>query len=314
MSFFSSIPIWGWFDIFFNFAVLVALCGEADWALKRLIPKKPNVVPSAEWRRKKLKKKFEWLLIFGIAGEVACLPFSLIESADANKAAGVAMQYAANSSSNSVQVLAQVAGLNKEAADARVIAGNAEIEAGQANERAANTESNNLVLQKELQPRIITQQNIIDFIFLTEKIGKKIPIKIHVTSYGDDTLSFSIQLRTMLDDAKFLRDSSENGIEMDAKGNGTPIHYITRKIGATEEWPSVFFVIYSTNDIYLLDNYIPTEITNGFVRPIVSDQNPKEIYEAIQMCMDQIKIKTAWVPATWIATNEYEIFVPAKNN
>jgi hypothetical protein len=94
MSFFSSIPTWGWFDIAFNFAVLVALCGEADWALKWLIPQKPDKTPSAEWRRKKLKKKFEWLLIFGIAGEVACLPFSLKESADSNKMAAQANERA----------------------------------------------------------------------------------------------------------------------------------------------------------------------------------------------------------------------------
>jgi hypothetical protein len=121
MSFFSSIPIWGWFDIGFNFAVLVALCGEADWALKRLIPKKPNVVPSAEWRRKKLKKKFEYLLIFGIAGEVACLPFSLKESSDSNKMAGQAIERASTNES-------QVAALKKETAEAKLETSKIELE------------------------------------------------------------------------------------------------------------------------------------------------------------------------------------------
>ena len=42
----------------------------------------------------------------------------------------------------------------------------AEKEAGQANERAANTESNNLVLQAELKDRTITVMQITNFIFL----------------------------------------------------------------------------------------------------------------------------------------------------
>jgi hypothetical protein len=112
MSILSSISILGWCEVFSNIAVLVALCGESHWGLKRLIPNNSKGATSVKRRREKLKKKFEFLLIIGIAGEVGCLPMSLKESADANKAAGIA-----------------------------------KVEAGKANERAALVDSNNLMLQ-----------------------------------------------------------------------------------------------------------------------------------------------------------------------
>ena len=115
MSFFNSIPIWGWLDIFSNVVVFVALCGESHWALKWLIPNKSTGKTSVKWRREKLKKKFEFLLILGIAGEVGCLPLSIYESSTTNFEAK-----------------------------------QAEVVAGQANERASVTESNNLALRSNV--------------------------------------------------------------------------------------------------------------------------------------------------------------------
>jgi len=212
MSFLSSIPTWGWFDIIFNFAVLFALCGESHWALKWLIPNSSEGKTSVKWRREKLKKKFEFLLIVGIAGEVGCLPFSLYESANANKAAGAAMVYAANSSSNSVQVLEQVAVLNKEAADARVIA-------GEASERAANVESNNLALKSkvlELEAksrwRTIMPEQEKAFIELT-KNNLKLPIRVRMgNGSGAEVQSFAARIRAVLDKAGFVETNKEQSI------------------------------------------------------------------------------------------------------
>jgi hypothetical protein len=72
------------------------------------------------------------------------------KSAAANKEAGAAMVYAANSSSNSVALSKQVAGLNKEAADARITAGNAEKEAGQLKERAAKLDEARVMVEKDV--------------------------------------------------------------------------------------------------------------------------------------------------------------------
>lgn len=90
MSFFSSIPTWGWFDIGFNVAVLVALGGETDIILRWVFPDAAGDLLPPESKRKKLKKLCEWLLIVGIAGEIGCLPFSLYGTASAEKDAAVA--------------------------------------------------------------------------------------------------------------------------------------------------------------------------------------------------------------------------------
>jgi hypothetical protein len=224
------------------------------------------------------------LLIEVIASHVV-YGISDLQNAELKQEAGDAMTSAAHSESNSAQVLLQVAGLNKEAADARVIA-------GAANERAANTESNNLVLQKELQPRIITMEQVTNFIFLTEKITKKIPIVVHCSSNGDEAWSFATQIRTMLDRAGFLRDSSQNGIETDADRHiyATP----GRALGFTNEEYSVIFFNFSTNSLPAIDPYI-VEYTNGFCRPIISekDYDPR-VYEAVSQCFNEIGIKAGW--------------------
>ncbi len=112
----SFIPLWGWFDIIFTLMVLAGVCGELPWLGRILIPDKPNDLMLVEWHRQKLKKKFEVVLIFGIAGELICLPFSLWESSK----------------------------LNKEAGDARR-------EAGLANERAAILEATNVFLSGKVE-------------------------------------------------------------------------------------------------------------------------------------------------------------------
>ena len=85
--------------------------------------------------------------------------------------AGLAMEFLGDHAAKRISDR-EDARLNREAGDARKDAGAAieragiaEKEAGQANEGAAITESNNLVLKDELQPRIITQKQVIDFIF-----------------------------------------------------------------------------------------------------------------------------------------------------
>jgi hypothetical protein len=197
---------------------------------------------------------------------------------------------------------------DKEAAESNKLA-------GQANERAANTESNNLVLQAKLQPRIITPKNVEDFIFLTERITKKIPITVHAASYGDDTMSFAFQIRDMLNKAKFLPDSANGGVKIDGVGN-SEFTYRWRLIGDTNEWPEVFFHFGTTNGIVNFTTS-PEELINGFARPVTSEENSLLIYQAIKTCMDQIKIKTEWSiinDPNAVAPGECEIYIPAKNN
>jgi len=317
MFFFLSIPTWGWFDILFNFAVLVALCGESHWALKWLIPNSSEGKTSVKWRREKLKKKFEFLLIIGIAGEVGCLPFSLYESANANKAAGVAMQYAANSSSNSVQVLTQVAQLNKEAADARKDAGDAmksaaklDVARAEAEQETALIRSNNLELQLQLQPRIISMEQITNFINLTDKIPK-FPIRVGIGASHDETFSYAWQIRQMLDKAGYVTPDSDTNFTLGIHIDETAFSFAT-KIGDTNVWNDVMFCTDNTND-FTVFHYSTMQKTNGFVRYTISTGNTNDVYGAIIKSFSQIGIKIGWkYKPDWVSPNHCEIFVIQK--
>ena len=85
MSFFNSIPLWGWFDIGFNIIVLVSLAGEQDVVAKWLFREKCNDLVPPESLRKNWKRGCEIALIVGIAGEILCLPFSIYGTANAER-------------------------------------------------------------------------------------------------------------------------------------------------------------------------------------------------------------------------------------
>ena len=238
----------------------------------------------------RLKKAFGLLLVAGLILEV-------VEAVKADKEVAVA------------NLEAKQAGTNAAASYER--AALALRAAGQANERAADTESNNLVLQAKLIPRTITMTQVTNFIFFTEEIAK-IPIKIHPGSQGDDILQYAFNLRFMLDKAGFQDDSNLNGIKIDKPGD--TIHFVFHPVGRSGEWPSVVFVGYSTNDVLNLGN-ISLVVTNGFFRPFVLEQTPSKIYSAVEFCFMQIGIKTEWYAASnWVAPGEFEIFIPPKNN
>ena len=121
----------------------------------------------------------------------------------------------------------QNAALNKEAGEARKLAGDANV-------RAAITESNNLSLQTNVlslsieleqlkQPRTITIEQITNFIILTKNFPK-VPIRVLINSRNSEVLSYAVQVRAMLNQANF------NPPEDDAKDR-EGIH----------EYPNAFF-------------------------------------------------------------------------
>ena len=71
--------------------VLAGICGETPWLARFFIPKKRGELRMmTDWRVSRLKKPSEFLLIIGIAGEILCLAFSLVDTAKLNKeAAGI---------------------------------------------------------------------------------------------------------------------------------------------------------------------------------------------------------------------------------
>jgi hypothetical protein len=314
MSFLSSIPIWGWIDIFSNVVVFVALCGESHWALKWLIPNKSIGKTSVKWRREKLKKKFEFLLILGIAGEVGCLPLSIYESSATN-----------------------------------LEAKQAEVVAGQANERAANIESNNLVLHTkvlELEAksrwRTITPEQEKAFIELTKNI-LKLPIRVRMEDGSSaEVKSFSQRIRTVLDKAGFVETNKDQSIaewppEMNVLWTGIgpelpPIIFVSNpalpgKIidlrDAQEKLKT--YASYATNTFVKTEfEFVGDDSTpKAFVRdengsPVlhikVTDRAVVQIpaFGAVQNAFNAIGLTTGNMTSTNIPIGAFEIFVNQK--
>jgi hypothetical protein len=105
--------------------------------------------------------------------------------------------------------IAEAVKSDKKAADAYLDAKQAERDAGQANERAANIESNNLVLQAKLQPRTITVKQREDFINIL-KNSPKGQIRIGIRHPDKEVSDFTDQVCDMLTNAGFQIQSVMN--------------------------------------------------------------------------------------------------------
>jgi hypothetical protein len=263
------------------------------------------------------------IVLIGVAGEVFC-DWKTIEGkwAMARKAFAVLLVIGL------AWELIEAGKSDAELAEAKRISGSAferaavaEREASQANERASETESNNLALSIKLeklkQPRIITDEQITNFIFLTKKIAK-IPVRVLVSAYGDDTAPFAMRFREMLNAAEFGRAGNEVGIARDTGEGQTG--YLGRSFDMKGDWPSIVCLTYSTNGVNDFSTF-NQELTNGWSRPIITDTNTsKAIYNGIVSCLNQIGIKTMWVSKTnwegwtWIEPGGTQFYIPPKNN
>jgi hypothetical protein len=213
----------------------------------------------------------------------------------------------------------EVASLNDKAEQAGKDAANAERDAGQANERAANTDSNNLVLRSnvvaleiKLQPRNITTKQIEDFMFLTDKMSK-FPIRVRIGSI--DSAGFARRVRFMLNQAGYTTPDEDSkfseGVNFETTG------YVFPKTNRDNvEWDDVVFCTDSTNEVE--SYHFRFEITNGFTRPIVyldgvqGDTN--RIFAALDFVFGQIGIKTGqWPKSDLAGSAHFGIFVNPKS-
>lgn len=217
--------------------------------------------------------------------------------------------------------------LTGEAAQARKQAGDAIERAGivnqlaaESNERSKQLEAQNLVLRSNVaaleikqQPRKITPTQVTNFIFLTERVAK-IPIKICIGQEGEDTETYALQIRDMFNRAGFQTDpnAGAGGITRDPK------LVMPRPIGATDEWPSIVFVRYGTNDNRGGQITIPSppcEQTNGFNRPIIAENDTNKIFAALVLNFQQIGIFGLMIDSTnWVKPGEFAFLIPLKND
>jgi hypothetical protein len=231
--------------------------------------------------------------------------------------AGAAIASASRSESNSANVLWQVAELNKEAGDARKDAGSAKESASKldaaralAEKETALIRSNNLELQIKLQPRIITEQQITNFIFLTEKIPK-ILVRISTGPIRDEVISYAIQIQSMLAKAGYKIPDSDTNMPLGIHMDETAIIYYPDQKDYKKPWPDVDLMVDITNDYTRIS--FNTELTNRFVRPIVSENDTNRTYAALYFVLNEIKIIPDWtVKPDWVSPNHCAIFVCQK--
>jgi hypothetical protein len=248
-----------------------------------------------DWNRKKnlkerLKKAFGMLLVAGLILEI-------VEAARADRDVAVA------------NLEAKRAGTNAAASYERAAV--AEREAGQANERAANTESNNFVLQKQMQPRIITMEQVTNFIFLTAKVPK-IPIKICIGQESAETETFAYQFRDMFNQAGFKLDSSAGLFGITRRPDFRMVMPINRN-----DYGDIYFITMNTNWNGVVAYPLNVEITNGLTRPIITNgDNVEAVYEGIQFALGQINIDTkryiSDTNSVFVNSGEFGFLVPDK--
>jgi hypothetical protein len=182
---------------------------------------------------------------------------------------------------------------SNEASHASERAGVAEKQAGQARLTAANVESNNLelarqvsVLKAKLQHRRINTEQVNAFMFLTQNAHKN-PIRIVVISRGEEERTFASDLRHMFTSAGFSASpgADETGVEFRQLE-------LTRPFGSQVDSADVILI---SGDNRLLDEngvWIATmgHMTNGFSRPYFSEPGEFGLYSALRTCFQQIGI------------------------
>jgi hypothetical protein len=181
--------------------------------------------------------------------------------------------------------------------------------------------SNNLVLQKELLPRIITTKQMEDFKLYMTFVSKKTPVRISIGPEGFDTETFGKQLRDTLSYAGFTNtpECGVWGLYRDAT------RCIAIPTGDTNlTIPDAEIIFYSTNEadftrtnggeFIMPYNYHKSPFTNFENIPVVLDSDSsKQTFNAIGLGLKQIGLNVPWVPENqWVKSNEFEIFIPIK--
>jgi hypothetical protein len=274
--------------------VIVGVLGEVLAAAVETVWEKCSLKNLDKWKSR--LKRYEiiagWILIIGLAMEYNGHKYEtqILDSDNAK-----------------LGLKAEQAGVD--AATARLLA--AQIETTNAQLTATNLELEKQVveLQLKLQPRMITLEQITNFIYLTEKITK-IPIKIETGAENGDNVSYASHIRILLTAAGFKLDSSAGILGVTIN----PTRIVTRRLGfVDEDW--VKFVVYGTNDVEKIYKDLNFETTaKGIIRPVVTENDDKEIFSAISFSLNQIGIKTGFMNGTsWVKPGEFEFFIIPKN-
>jgi hypothetical protein len=230
-----------------------------------------------------------WVIVMiGLALEIPDAAKTDKDAEELRKQAGVAEQ-----KSNEAEVLAGLIGTT----NAHLVADNLVLR------------SNVVELELKLQPRTITIWQITNFIFLTERIPK-FPIRVVTGLPNDETFSYAIQIKAMLNQAGYATPDSDTNYLQGVYSDPTAITF--QKIGETNEWADLEICSPSTNEI--VSETIMGEKINGFQRPIIFSLDDTDgIAKAFIRIFNQIGIKTGYVPApAWISPNHLGVYIRQK--
>jgi len=192
------------------------------------------------------------------------------------------------------------------------------LEAKQASERAANTESNNLVLKKQLvaleqkmQPRTITPEQITNFIFLTAKIPK-FPVRVATSSFHSESFAFATQIRNLLNKAGYITPASDTNESFGIHVDPTAFSYDASETDVVRTLDAML-CFFTDNTNSLITFHAAAEETNNFKRLIIPKDDTNNTYAGLLHVFDQIGM--TYGPGcfpNWVGSSHCGIFVLEK--
>jgi len=179
---------------------------------------------------------------------------------------------------------------------------------------AVNEDSKILALQKQLNWRDISQQQINDFIILTQNMPK-FPIRVGVNIGDNEAFNYAFHIKKMLNSANYPTPNSDTNFAGGVFLHDGPdyLNIYDDLIGDTNGICWVVLLTQSTNN-YDVFHYSSAEYTNGFKILTINPNDTNSIFGAIRYSFENVKIslQARYLP-TVIGTNMCEIFVMQKS-
>ncbi|MGD1019993.1 MAG: hypothetical protein ABSA12_11840 [Verrucomicrobiia bacterium] len=189
-------------------------------------------------------------------------------------------------------------------------------ETSKVSERVEGLRKANDELRANQKPRRITDKQIRDFIFLTEKVPK-IPIRVRLGLMDWETHSYATRFREMLDRARFLRphNADRRGFEYHPDQTIVENQEEAERLGPEVKPPCLCFYVGSTNENEGVD-LVSYETVNGVRRPVLCDKpTTAAVYYAIITSLNDVGINAVAFFSTnrdYVETGDVVIFVPEK--
>ena len=177
------------------------------------------------------------------------------------------------------------------------------LENAEANLASEKLKQSNLELQIKLQPRTITEVQITNFIFLTERIPK-IPVRVDVGNgvFSEETCNYAYQIRQLLNQVKYTVPDCDKIYPMGVFNDPT------RTFLSTDAPTDLVMFLDVTNL-----PFPKSEVVNGIKRTVAINGDMLGAYAGLYFAFKDAGISIGWdSKPEWVGTNHCEIFVRQK--